>query len=150
MTIPCTQVLKSKVQELPPVLFFPYIAAAAVAAKSLQSCLTLCDPIDGSPPSSLSLGSSRQEHWSGLPFPYWFSTGCLPCQRISGQVWRQLCYHNRENVLLASRAWSSEVLLKSSSTQDSPRHPRQLRMIQPQTLQYQVQEALSSCPHSAL
>ena len=25
-------------------------AAAAAAAKSLQSCLTLCDPIDGSPP----------------------------------------------------------------------------------------------------
>ena len=24
-------------------------AAAAAAAKSLQSCLTLCDPIDGSP-----------------------------------------------------------------------------------------------------
>ena len=26
--------------------------AAAAAAKSLQSCPTLCDPIDGSPPSS--------------------------------------------------------------------------------------------------
>ena len=25
-------------------------AAAAIAAKSLQSCPTLCDPIDGSPP----------------------------------------------------------------------------------------------------
>ena len=25
-------------------------AAAAAAAKSLQSCPTLCDPIDGSPP----------------------------------------------------------------------------------------------------
>ena len=43
--------------------------AAAAAAKSLQSCPTLCDPIDGSPPGSLSLGFSRQEHWSGLPFP---------------------------------------------------------------------------------
>ena len=31
------------------VLLFP---AAAAAAKSLQSCLTLCDPIDGSPPGS--------------------------------------------------------------------------------------------------
>ena len=27
-------------------------AAAVAAAKSLQSCLTLCDPIDGSPPGS--------------------------------------------------------------------------------------------------
>ena len=43
--------------------------AAAAAAKSLQSCPTLCDPIDGSPPGLLSLGFSRQEHWSGLPFP---------------------------------------------------------------------------------
>ena len=39
---------------------------ATAAAKSLQSCPTLCDPIDG---GSLSLGFSRQEHWSGLPFP---------------------------------------------------------------------------------
>ena len=29
-----------------------YVFAAAAAAKSLQSCLTLCDPIDGSPPGS--------------------------------------------------------------------------------------------------
>ena len=91
--------------------------AAAAAAKSLQSCLTLCNPTDGSPSSSPvpgilqartlewvaisfsnawkrkvkvkslsharllatpwtaayqappSLGFSRQEHWSGLPFP---------------------------------------------------------------------------------
>ena len=42
---------------------------SAAAAKSLQSFPTLCDPIDGSPPGSQSLGFSRQEHWSGLPFP---------------------------------------------------------------------------------
>ena len=42
---------------------------AAAAAKSLQSCPTLCDPIDGSPWGSPTLGFSRQEHWSGLPFP---------------------------------------------------------------------------------
>ena len=45
------------------------IANATATAKSLQSCPTLCDPIDGSPPGPLSLGFSRQEHWSGLPFP---------------------------------------------------------------------------------
>ena len=45
------------------------IFTAAAAAKSLQSCPTLCDTIDGSPPGSPSLGFSRQEHWSGLPFP---------------------------------------------------------------------------------
>ena len=31
---------------------FPSPCIAAAAAKSLQSCLTLCDPIDGSPPGS--------------------------------------------------------------------------------------------------
>ena len=46
-----------------------FIPSAAAAAKSLQSCPTLCDPIDGSPPGSLSLGFFRQEHWSGLLFP---------------------------------------------------------------------------------
>ena len=30
----------------------PHISAAAAAAKLLQSCLTLCDPVDGSPPGS--------------------------------------------------------------------------------------------------
>ena len=44
-------------------------AAAAAAAKSLQSCPTLCDPIDSSPPGFPSLGFSRQEYWSGLLFP---------------------------------------------------------------------------------
>ena len=51
------------------ILFPDRAAAAAAAAKSLQLCPTLCDPIDGSPPGPLSLGFSRQEHWSGLPFP---------------------------------------------------------------------------------
>ena len=29
----------------------------------------LCDPMDCSPPGSLSMGFSRQEYWSELPFP---------------------------------------------------------------------------------
>ena len=45
------------------------ITAAAAAAKSLQLCQTMCNPIDGSPPGLPSLGFSWQEHWSGLPFP---------------------------------------------------------------------------------
>ena len=42
------------------------VAAAAAAAKSLQSCLTLCDPIDGSPPGSgkdLSSSLSREREY---------------------------------------------------------------------------------------
>ena len=34
-----------------------------------QSCLTLCDPMDCSLHTSLSMEFSRQEDWSGLPFP---------------------------------------------------------------------------------
>ena len=40
------------------------------ATKSRQSCPTVFDPIDISPLGSPSLGFSRQEHWSGLPFPF--------------------------------------------------------------------------------
>ena len=34
-----------------------------------QSCLTLIDPMDCSPPGPLSMGFSRQEYWSGVPLP---------------------------------------------------------------------------------
>ena len=40
-----------------------------------QSCLALCNPVDCSHQASLSMGFSRQEYWSGLPFP---SPGDLP------------------------------------------------------------------------
>ena len=33
-------------------IYYVFFSAAAAAAKSLQFCLTLCDPIDGSPPGS--------------------------------------------------------------------------------------------------
>ena len=44
-------------------------AAAAAAAKLLQSCLTLCDPVDGSPP--------------GSPIPGILQTGVLDWVAIS-------------------------------------------------------------------
>ena len=34
-----------------------------------QSCLTLYDPLDNSPTNFLSTEFSRQEYWSGFPFP---------------------------------------------------------------------------------
>ena len=36
--------------------------------KVTQFCLTLCDPRDIATHAPLSLGFSRQEYWSGLPF----------------------------------------------------------------------------------
>ena len=48
---------------------FEYSAAAA--ANSLQSCPTLCDPIDGSPPGSPVSGilQARTLEWVTFPSP---------------------------------------------------------------------------------
>ena len=45
-------------------------AAAAAAAKSLQSCPTLCDPIDSSPPGSPVPGilQARTLEWVAISF----------------------------------------------------------------------------------
>ena len=47
-----------------------FIAAAAAAAKSLQSCLTLCDPIDSSPPGFPIPGilQARTLEWVAISF----------------------------------------------------------------------------------
>ena len=47
-----------------------YWSTAAAAAKSLQSCLTLCDPIDGSPPGSPIPGilQARILEWVAISF----------------------------------------------------------------------------------
>ena len=47
-----------------------FTAAAATAAKLLQSCLTLCDPIDGSPPGSPVPGilQARTLGWVAISF----------------------------------------------------------------------------------
>ena len=46
-------------------------AAAAAVAKSLQSCPTLCDPIDGSPPGSPVPGilQARTLEWVAIASP---------------------------------------------------------------------------------
>ena len=46
------------------------LAAAAAAAKSRQSCLTLCDPIDGNPPGSPIPGilQARTLEWVAISF----------------------------------------------------------------------------------
>ena len=50
--------------------FVCFDAAAAAAAKSLQSCPTLCDPIDGSPPGSPVSGilQARTLEWVAISF----------------------------------------------------------------------------------
>ena len=67
------------------------VAAAAAAAKLLQSCLTLCDPIDGSPPGSVIPGilQARTLEWVAMP-----SSG-------------DLCYSGVETESLTSPALAS-------------------------------------------
>ena len=52
--------------------FFPSLVleVAAAAAKSLQLCPTLCDPIDGSPPGSPVPGilQARTLEWVAIAF----------------------------------------------------------------------------------
>ena len=55
-------------------LFFSLIYTSCESESEVaQLCLTLCDPMDYQAP--LSMEFSRQEYWSGLPFP---SPGDLP------------------------------------------------------------------------
>ena len=51
-------------------LNLPGFAAATAAAKSLQSCPILCDPIDGSPPGSPVLGilQAKTLEWVAISF----------------------------------------------------------------------------------
>jgi len=70
---------------------------------SLQSCLTLCHPLDQAPPS---LGFSRQEYWSGLPCP---SPRHLPNSRIEPT--------SLESPALAGRFFTT------STTWETPIHP---------------------------
>ena len=48
------------------------LAAAAAAAKLLQLCPTLCDPIDGSPPGSPVSGilQARTLEWVAISFSH--------------------------------------------------------------------------------
>ena len=59
-------------------------AAAAAAAKSLQSCPTLCDPIDGSPPASPIAGilQARTLEWLAIPFSITVSLNFLKLMSI--------------------------------------------------------------------
>ena len=75
--------------------------AAAAAAKSLQSCPTLCDPIDGSPPGSPVPGilQARTLEWVAISFSSagkrkvkvksldpWMGESCRGRSKASGQV----------------------------------------------------------------
>ena len=45
------------------------VSISKMACVHAQLCLTRCDPLDCVNQTLMSLGFSRQESWSGLPFP---------------------------------------------------------------------------------
>ena len=53
-----------------PTIYKSYFISKDAAAKLLQSCLTLCDPIDGSPPGSSVPGifQARTLEWVAISF----------------------------------------------------------------------------------
>ena len=55
---------------------FSFSLSVNAAAKSLQSCPTLCDPIDGSPPGTPVLGIlwARTLEWVAISFSTLFHT----------------------------------------------------------------------------
>ena len=57
----------------------PAAATTAAAAKSLQSCLTLCNPIHGNPPGSPIPGilQARTLEWVAVSFSQGILRGCL-------------------------------------------------------------------------
>ena len=63
-----------------------------------QSCLTICNDMDCIPPGFSVVGSSRQEYWSGLPFPL---QGILLTQGLNlglphcGQIFYPLSHQGR-------------------------------------------------------
>ena len=81
--------------------------SAAAAAKSLQSCPTLCDPIDGSPPGSSVPGilQERSLEWVAISF----SNACMHAKLLQScpfnsevwafNHWSQLKLHNQRNKL---------------------------------------------------
>ena len=82
-----------------------------MCAKSLQSCLTLCNPMDCSPPGSSvqyscplqysCLGFFRQEYWSGLP--------CPPPGDLPNKPKRQHLLLSSHPLLMAMKLRSREI-----------------------------------------
>ena len=67
----------------------PNKCTAAVAAKSLQSCPTLCDPIDGSPPGSPVPGilQARILEWVAIAFSNACMLSCFSRVRLCVTPW---------------------------------------------------------------
>ena len=69
-----------------------------VESEVAQSCPTFSDPMDCSLPGSSIHGFSRQEYWSGMPFPN-------KAQAIPSQIMSLLCFCLFSLSLFSSSCW---------------------------------------------
>ena len=93
LTVTSVTVFLSRGREASALLRLPMYAAAAI--KSLQSCLTLCDPIDGSPPGSPIPGilQARTLEWVAISFSdawkWKVKVKSLSCVQLLATPWLQ-------------------------------------------------------------
>ena len=78
-------------------------AAAAAAAKSLQSCLTLCDPIEGSPPSSPIPGILQASTLEWGAFSNSWNSFSIPSPMQESEKWKW----SRSGVQLLATPWTA-------------------------------------------
>ena len=71
----------------------PLVTPVAAAAKMLELCWTLCDPIDGSQPAPLSLGYSRQEYLEWVAISFSRGSSRHRDQTSTSFISRQIIYH---------------------------------------------------------
>ena len=86
-------------------------AAAAAAAKSLQSCPTLCDPIDGSPLGSYVPGilQARILEWAAISFSF------LNLKRVKFKICK-MNLHKNSGTILSFFALCCCLVIKSCRT----------------------------------
>ena len=83
----------SLVSYRPVAMCEPALSTTAAAAKSLQSCPTLCDPIDGSPPGSSTHGIFQASvlEWVAISFSnawkWKVKVKSLSCVRLLATLW---------------------------------------------------------------
>ena len=100
-----------------------WVSAAAAAAKSLQSCPTLCDSIDGSPPGSPVPGilKARTLEWVAISFSsewkWKVKVKSLSCARLLATPWTA-AYQAPPSIGFCRQAyWSGVPLSEFSSIQ---------------------------------
>ena len=98
----------------------PLLFTVAAAAKSLQSCPTLCNPIDGSPPGSAIPGilQARTLEWVAISFSnawkWKVKVRSLSCVRLVATPWTAAYQAPPSHEIVASK--TSSIMLNESKS----------------------------------